>query len=74
MRNSIQYAFDFPETSNQFVAQHAQEMDVEVCKQHIALYVNSFSLSMGAKGKEAAKVLLHLLGYDADLEKDCVFI
>jgi 1,4-dihydroxy-6-naphthoate synthase len=74
LRKSIQYAFDFPETSNQFVAQHAQEMDAEVCKQHIALYVNSFSLSMGEKGMEAARVLLKLLGYDADFEKDCVFV
>ena len=73
MRNSIQHAFDFPEKSNRFVIQYAQEMDPEVCKQHIALYVNHYSLSMGEKGMEAARVLMQLLGYETNPEKDFVF-
>ncbi len=56
--NSIQYAFHNPEASASFVAYHAQEMDIEVRKQHIQLYVNDYSLDISTKGEEAIQLLL----------------
>ncbi|MFY0532453.1 hypothetical protein [Nannocystis pusilla] len=32
---------------------HSQELSDEVCRQHIALYVNEFSREMGAEGAAA---------------------
>ena len=55
---SVQYAFDYPEASRDFVTCHAQEMDQEVMKQHIQLYVNEFSTSLGIEGKSAIQKLI----------------
>lgn len=49
IRDSVQYAFDHPDASREYVRANAQEMSAEVCAQHIALYVNSFSLDIGAE-------------------------
>lgn len=50
---SIQYAFDHPHASKEFVKAHAQEMADDVIAGHIALYVNEFSLSLGENGTKA---------------------
>ncbi len=53
LRASVQYAFDHPEASRDYVRAHAQEMSAEVCEQHIALYVNEWSLDIGDEGLRA---------------------
>lgn len=53
IRASVQYAFDHPDASADYVRQHAQEMSAEVCAQHINLYVNAFSLDVGERGTQA---------------------
>jgi 1,4-dihydroxy-6-naphthoate synthase len=58
IRRSVQYAFDHPEASRDYVRAHAQEMSAEVCAQHIALYVNSHSLDIGEMGMQAIQRLL----------------
>ncbi|NJC25132.1 1,4-dihydroxy-6-naphthoate synthase [Neolewinella antarctica] len=58
LARSVQYAFDHPEASAAYVAQHAQEMDAEVRKKHIALYVNDFSLDLGKEGHAAVAAFL----------------
>lgn len=57
LRDSIALAFREPHRSRTFVRQHAQEMDPEVCRQHIALYVNEFSLELGPDGIAAVDEL-----------------
>lgn len=57
LKRSIQYAFDHPESSKDYVSAHAQEMDEEVMKQHIQLYVNDYSLALGSKGNQAIEML-----------------
>lgn len=57
IRQSLTYAFArYPEVSD-FVKQHSQTMSEEVMRQHIQLYVNNFSLDLGAEGKKAIEVL-----------------
>lgn len=53
IRASVQYAFDHPDASRDYVRAHAQEMSEGVCAQHIALYVNEHSLDVGDEGMAA---------------------
>jgi 1,4-dihydroxy-6-naphthoate synthase len=57
MRRSVEYAFAHPEASRPFVRAHAQEMAEDVMAQHIALYVNDYSIDLGAEGRRALDVL-----------------
>lgn len=57
MRRSVEYAFANPGASGPFVRQHAQEMSEEVMRQHIDLYVNDYSIDLGAEGRRAVEVL-----------------
>ena len=53
MRKSVQFAFDNPEASKDYVKCHAQEMNEAVMRSHIDLYVNNFTLDLGNQGKAA---------------------
>lgn len=57
MRRSVEYAFAHPDVSRPFVRAHAQEMAEDVMAQHIALYVNEYSIDLGAEGRRAVEVL-----------------
>ena len=57
IRKSLEYAFArLPELPD-FVRAHAQEMQESVMRQHIDLYVNDFSLSLGQDGRKAIQTL-----------------
>ncbi len=58
VRASVQSFFDDPEASTAFVAEHAQEMDPAVRAEHIALYVNRYTLDVGEAGERAVARLL----------------
>ncbi|MFC1495201.1 1,4-dihydroxy-6-naphthoate synthase [Thermodesulfobacteriota bacterium] len=57
IRDSVSFAFDNPGASRDYVKSLAQEMDDDVIEQHIKLYVNEFTLSLGEKGKKAVETL-----------------
>lgn len=57
IKQSVEFAFANPESCIPFVKQHAQEMNEEVMKKHIALYVNDFSIDLGIIGKKAIQLL-----------------
>jgi 1,4-dihydroxy-6-naphthoate synthase len=57
MRRSVEYAFAHRTASLPFVREHAQEMSEEVVYQHIDLYVNEFSVDLGAEGRRAVELL-----------------
>lgn len=58
LARSVQYAFDHPDASADYVAAHAQEMDPEVRRKHIDLYVNEYSLDLGPEGRAAVEGFL----------------
>ena len=60
LRRSIEYAFAHPIVSRDYVKAHAQEMEDDVIDKHIALFVNDFSLSLGAEGRRAVSELTAL--------------
>ena len=57
IKRSIEFAFANPTSSKTFVSQHAQEMNEEVCKKHIDLYVNKYSVALGFEGELAVNTL-----------------
>jgi 1,4-dihydroxy-6-naphthoate synthase len=59
IRKSVEYAFANPQSSMPYVREHAQEMDEEVMKKHIALYVNDFSVDLDELGEKAVHLMFN---------------
>ncbi|MEY1639847.1 1,4-dihydroxy-6-naphthoate synthase [Tenuifilum osseticum] len=53
LKESVEYAFQYPENTMGFVSQFAQELSTEVMRNHISLYVNDFSITLGQVGRKA---------------------
>ncbi|WP_124728660.1 1,4-dihydroxy-6-naphthoate synthase [Staphylospora marina] len=58
IRASLDHAWTHPEASMEYILKHAQEMDPEVAKAHIRLYVNEYSANLGDGGRDAIGTLL----------------
>lgn len=58
VRRSLEHARAHPGDSVPFVRAHAQEMDPKVMADHIATFVNDFSLDLGEEGRGAITSLL----------------
>lgn len=61
IRKSIEYAYvnHYKELTD-YVKKHSQEMSEAVMRQHIDLYVNNYSISLGQTGKDAVRKLLQV--------------
>jgi len=57
LRRSVEYAFAHRGASLDYVRAHAQEMDEDVMYRHIDLYVNEYSVDLGAEGRRAVELL-----------------
>lgn len=55
---SVAFALANPELSMPYIRRHAQELDDQVIRDHIGLYVNQFSLDLGVAGVAAVRELL----------------
>ncbi len=60
IRKSVEYAFEKYPLISDYVKLHAQEMEQEVMKQHIDLYVNNYSINLGVEGRAAIAKLLEV--------------
>ncbi|MEN8256498.1 MAG: 1,4-dihydroxy-6-naphthoate synthase [Thermodesulfobacteriota bacterium] len=60
IKDSVQYGFKQPDASRDYIKKHAQEMNGEIISNHIGLYVNNFSESLGEEGHRAVDFFLHL--------------
>lgn len=60
IRRSVEYANFNRGVLNEFIRCNAREMDDAVMQQHINLYVNEFSVSLGSKGKQAINQMFEL--------------
>jgi 1,4-dihydroxy-6-naphthoate synthase len=54
---SVELAMAEPERSAAYVRAHARELSDDVCRRHIALYVNAFSRDLGEEGERAVAAL-----------------
>jgi 1,4-dihydroxy-6-naphthoate synthase len=57
IRRSVEFAFENPKSGLEFIRQHSQEMSEEVMYKHIELYVNEYSVNLGAEGRKAISLL-----------------
>lgn len=60
LRKSVEYALENPNQTMQYVKQYAQEMEDEVIRQHIELYVNKFTVDLGKVGMDAVEKLFEI--------------
>jgi len=60
IKRSILFAMDNQESGMDFIKQNASEMEEEVIKKHIELYVNDYSIELGEKGHKAIERLLQM--------------
>ena len=60
IRRSLEYAYAHDPELPAFVCTHAQEMNPEVMRKHISLYVNDYSLSLGSQGRAAVWKMLEV--------------
>ena len=71
VRASVRQAWADPGASRDYVLSHAQEMELSVVDQHIALYVNSYTEDLGAEGHAAVDALLRRAATPAPLPRSC---
>lgn len=57
IKRSIEYAYSNPASSVAFIKENAREVKDTVIKDHIGLYVNKYSLSLGEEGHKAVEKL-----------------
>jgi 1,4-dihydroxy-6-naphthoate synthase len=57
LRESVAYAFAHPQEPRTYIKDHSQELADEVIENHIALYVNDFTLDLGEEGERAVQEL-----------------
>jgi 1,4-dihydroxy-6-naphthoate synthase len=62
IRRSLEYAYNNPSASLDFIRNNAREVDARVTREHIGLYVNDFSLSLGSEGRKAIEHLFAVAG------------
>lgn len=60
IRQSVEYGFRNYPALPEFIVQHAQEMNEEVMRKHIELYVNDFTVNLGEEGKQAINLLYNI--------------
>jgi 1,4-dihydroxy-6-naphthoate synthase len=60
IRRSLEYAFNNPHASDDFVKSNAKETGAAVINDHIKLYVNKYSLKLGRTGKKSITELFRI--------------
>ena len=60
IKESMEYAFEHYPLISDYVKEHSQEMEVEVMKKHIDLYVNNYSINLGNDGRDAVQKFMEI--------------
>jgi len=60
IKDSMEYAFENYPLITDYVKEHSQEMEPEVMKKHIDLYVNRFSINLGKNGRNAIQKFMRI--------------
>ena len=64
IKESMEYAFEHYPLITDYVKQHSQEMEVEVMKKHIDLYVNNYSINLGDEGRIAVQKFMEIYDHN----------
>ncbi len=62
LKKSVLFAMENPESGMDFIKKHSNEMEEEVIKKHIGLYVNDFTVELGDEGRKAIDILIRMVG------------
>lgn len=75
MSRSVAFALDHPKEPMDYVARYTAEMDQDVMRKHIHLYVNEYTRSLKDEGREAIRHLLEEARKKmlTDPLPDCIF-
>ncbi|MHC1779307.1 MAG: 1,4-dihydroxy-6-naphthoate synthase [Bacteroidales bacterium] len=57
LKRSIEYAFENPMKSSEYVASNAREMEQDIQRKHIEMFVNSYTLEISDSGERAVEKL-----------------
>lgn len=68
LKESIHYAFSHKEAPMDYIREHSQELEGDIIRKHVKLYVNSFTLDLAEEGIKAVRHMLKM-GYDKGLFK-----
>jgi 1,4-dihydroxy-6-naphthoate synthase len=60
IRQSVEFAFNNPYSGSSYIRAHSQEMDEEVLRKHIGLYVNDYTIELGHRGIEAVQKMFDI--------------
>jgi 1,4-dihydroxy-6-naphthoate synthase len=60
IKESMEYAFEHYPLISDYVKQNSQEMETEVMKKHIDLYVNKYSINLGEEGRNAVQKFMEI--------------
>lgn len=60
IKESMEFAFENYPLITDYVKQHSQEMEPEVMKKHIDLYVNKYSINLGNEGRNAIQKFMEV--------------
>jgi 1,4-dihydroxy-6-naphthoate synthase len=69
IKKSIEFAFKNYPLITDYVKMHSQEMEPEVMKKHIDLYVNNYSIDLGKEGMNAIEKVLNVYNQSGNKEK-----
>lgn len=69
IRKSIQYSFSNYPFISDYIKKHSQEMEEEVMKKHIDLYVNNYSINLGSDGKNAIEKFMDVYDQNHSIKR-----
>ncbi len=58
VRASLDYGFANPDECLDYIRSNSQELEPDIVRSHIELYVNEFSKDLGTEGREAVEAFL----------------
>jgi 1,4-dihydroxy-6-naphthoate synthase len=70
LKESIDYAWKHWDEVKPFMQRYAADMSPDIMRQHVRLYVNSFTRELGPQGEDAVRLLFQK-GADCGIFQDC---
>lgn len=68
IKKSIEYSFNNYPFISDYIKKHSQEMEEEVMKKHIDLYVNDYTIDLGDNGKNAIEKFIEIYNNNHNIE------
>jgi 1,4-dihydroxy-6-naphthoate synthase len=67
IRTSLRYAYANRDEAWSYIAEHAQEMEPAIIRQHIDTFVNEYTMDLGTEGQKAIRYLVEAARREAGM-------